>query len=399
MRLPLFFARRYRDTSTRFNTVRLINRFAAFVVGVAVCAFFVVLSVFSGLEQFGLSFSSALDGDIKITSASKPTFTVNDAFVESVLALDGIQSVAPILTQHVVLRSKNQNTQLLLMGIQQNYASVIPIKRHLALGQWPAFESNELVLGYGTASMLGVGLYGQDGGIDCVVPKRGNISPTDPSPFLSEKAVVMGVFQLGDEADHKYAFASESLVRRLSPSPKGQYSELVIKVADPTAIDESKKRLTDLLGADFVVLKKSELNPALYRMLQTERMVLYLILSLVLAIAMFNVVGAIIMMVLDKKNNLQTLHALGAPIRLLRHVFLTQGLLVSAIGGGIGLFVGLLLVAAQYWGQFLNVPGTSLAYPVIFSTENIIVLLCVWSGFSVLAAWVASAVVRPRLFV
>lgn len=398
MLLPLFFARRYRDASTRFNTVRLINRFAAFVVGVAVCAFFVVLSVFSGLEQFGLSFSSALDSDIKIISASKPTFAVNEGFKEKVMGIEGVHSIAPILTQQVVLRSKSQNTQLLLMGIQKDYASTVPIENYLALGLWPAYESNELVLGYGVASMLGVGLYGQDGGVDCVVPKQGNISPTDPSPFVAEKAVVMGVFQLGNESDQKYAFASERLVRKLSAFSDGQYSELVIKVTDPSAVDETKKRLTDMLGADYAVLKKSELNPALNQMLQTERLVLYLILSLVLAIALFNVVGAIVMMVLDKKNNLQTLHALGAPIRLLRRVFLTQGLLLSAVGGGAGLLVGLVLVGVQHWVQLLHVPGTSLAYPVVFSAENIFVLLSIWGGFSVVAAWVASAVVRPRLF-
>ena len=189
MHLPLFFARRYRDASTRFNTVRLINRFAAFVVGVAVCAFFVVLSVFSGLEQFGLSFSNALDSDLKITSATSASFGVDQAFERNILALENVQGLAPVLTQQVVLRSKTQNAQALLLGVQQDYASIVPMEKHVALGQWPMFESNELVLGYGTAAALGVGLYGQDGGVDCVVPKQGNISPTDPRPFLSEKSL------------------------------------------------------------------------------------------------------------------------------------------------------------------------------------------------------------------
>lgn len=153
-----------------------------------------------------------------------------------------------------------------------------------------------------------------------------------------------------------------------------------------------------MFGPNFVVLKKSELNPALYRMLQTERLVLYMILSLVMVIALFNVVGAIVMMVLDKKSQLRTLHALGAPIDLLRKVFFTQGLLLSATGAGVGLMIGFIIVAVQFWGEFFKVPGTSLSYPVVLTLENLFVLLGVWGSFSALAAWLSSAVVRPRLF-
>ena len=397
MHLPLFFARRYRDSSTRFNTVRLINRFAAFVVGVAVCAFFVVLSVFSGLEQFGLSFSSALDSDLKISSSTSGSFSVDDVFLENILGFDGVQSATPVLTQQVVVRSGAQNIPLLLLGVQQSYTSVIPIEDYIALGNWLAFDSNEMVLGYGAASILGVGLYGLDGGVDCVVPKKGNISPTNPQLFQVEKAIVSGVFQLGNEADQKYAFAPESMVQQLAGLSDRYYSEVLIRVERPSDVDGMKKKLSNMLGEDYTVLKKSELNPALYRMLKTERLVLYMILSLVMAIALFNVVGAVVMMVLDKKSHLQTLHAIGAPVVLLRNVFFTQGLLLSAVGGGVGLLIGLLVVAAQFWGGVFSIPGTSLAYPVVFSIENILVLLIIWSGFSALAAWMASAVVRPRL--
>lgn len=398
MHLPLFFAARYRDSSTRFNTVRLINRFAAFVVGVAVCAFFVVLSVFSGLEQFGLSYSSALDSDIKITSSSSASFAVDVRVLEKIMGVNGVQSISPILTQQVVMRSKTQSIPLVLMGVQQGYSSTIPIENFISLGQWPAFESNELVLGYGSASVLGVGLYGLDGTVDFLVPKRGNISLADPQPFLVEKGFVMGIFQLGDEPDQKYAFASEAMVRRLSGVPSGQYTELLIKVDNTSRVDDVKNQLSDMFGPNFVVLKKSELNPALYRMLQTERLVLYMILSLVMVIALFNVVGAIVMMVLDKKSQLRTLHALGAPIDLLRKVFFTQGLLLSATGAGVGLMIGFIIVAVQFWGEFFKVPGTSLSYPVVLTLENLFVLLGVWGSFSALAAWLSSAVVRPRLF-
>ncbi|MED5363104.1 MAG: FtsX-like permease family protein, partial [Bacteroidota bacterium] len=132
-------------------------------------------------------------------------------------------------------------------------------------------------------------------------------------------------------------------------------------------------------------------------MLQTERVAIYLILSLVLTIALFNVVGAIVMMVLDKRNQLQTLLGMGSSVNEIRQIFFYQGLLLSGIGGFLGLVVGIGVVVAQSIGEFILVPGTQLPYPIAFSFENLSSLLLIWGVLSVVAAWVASAVVRPQL--
>jgi lipoprotein-releasing system permease protein len=145
------------------------------------------------------------------------------------------------------------------------------------------------------------------------------------------------------------------------------------------------------------VIEKEALNPALYRMLQTEQIAIYLILSLVLIVALFNVVGAVVMMVLDKREQLQTLHGMGSSVREIRYIFFYQGMLLSGVGGAVGLLIGIVVVVAQFVGEFVLIPGTQLPYPVRFSFENLIVLVVIWVVLSVLAAWIASAVVRPRL--
>ena len=132
-------------------------------------------------------------------------------------------------------------------------------------------------------------------------------------------------------------------------------------------------------------------------MIQPERVAIYLILSLVLVIALFNVVGAVVMMILDKREQLQTLHGLGSPLYEIRNIFFYQGMLLSSVGGVIGLMIGIIIIVAQSVGEFILIPGTQLPYPVSFSFENIIILVVIWISLSVLAAWLASAVVRPRL--
>ena len=123
-----------------------------------------------------------------------------------------------------------------------------------------------------------------------------------------------------------------------------------------------------------------------------------IIASALMVIALFNVVCAVVMMVLDKRYELKTLHGIGMSFSALRKVFFFQGLLISGVGGLIGLFVGVVVVLAQSWGSFVLVPGTQLPYPVVFEFLNVGALLLIWSSLSVLAAWIASAVVRPRLF-
>jgi lipoprotein-releasing system permease protein len=112
---------------------------------------------------------------------------------------------------------------------------------------------------------------------------------------------------------------------------------------------------------------------------------------------LFNVVGAVVMMVLDKREQLQTLHRMGSPLHEIRNIFFYQGMLLSSVGGGVGLLIGIGVVVAQSVGEFILVPGTKLPYPVRFSFENLIALVVIWAGLSVLAAWIASAAVRPRL--
>ena len=116
-----------------------------------------------------------------------------------------------------------------------------------------------------------------------------------------------------------------------------------------------------------------------------------------LIIALFNVVGAVVMMVLDKREQLQTLHRMGSPLHEIRNIFFYQGMLLSGVGGGVGLLIGVGVVVAQFVGEFVLVPGTQLPYPVRFSFENLMALVVIWAGLSVLAAWIASAVVSPRL--
>ena len=397
MSFSIFVARRYRFSSTKFNTVQLINRFASFVIGVAVCAFFVVQSVFSGLHNFGLSYSSFLDPDLKIYHNDATSFELADSLLAQLEKIEGLIGSAPVFSQEVVLKFEQQNKLIYLLGVDDRFDQLFGISEHVSVGRMVSDSGKEILLGYGTAIELGAGLYDYDGFVECLIPKQGVINPLDPNPFVSQWATNVGLFQISEEVDYGYAFAPIHFVRNLTSASDGSYTEININLVKGTKIKDVVEEIKVSLGDSFQVIEKEELNPALHRMLQTERVAIYLILSLVLVIALFNVVGAVVMMILDKREQLQTLHGLGSPLYEIRNIFFYQGMLLSSVGGVIGLMIGIIIIVAQSVGEFILIPGTQLPYPVSFSFENIIILVVIWISLSVLAAWLASAVVRPRL--
>ncbi|MGB0172811.1 MAG: FtsX-like permease family protein [Flavobacteriaceae bacterium] len=397
MSFSFFVARRYRLSSTKFNTVRLISHFASFVVGVAVCAFFVIQSVFSGLHDFGLSYSSSIDPDLKINSVDSFSFIMADTVIAKLEQVKGVAIAAPIFSQEAVLRFEQQHKLVTLLGVDSRYDQLFGISDRIPIGRMVSDRGEELLLGYGTTIDLGAGLYDYDGFIECLLPKQGAINPLDPNPFVSRWATNVGVFQMSEEVDYNYAFAPLPFVWSLTNAAANTYTAVDVKLDNNAKKNALTEEIQRIIGSGFEVIEKEALNPALYRMLQTERIAINLILSLVLTIALFNVVGAIVMMVLDKRNQLQTLLGMGSSVNEIRQIFFYQGLLLSGVGGFFGLVVGIGIVVAQSIGEFILVPGTQLPYPIEFSFENLFTLLLIWGVLSVVAAWIASAVVRPQL--
>lgn len=397
MSFSFFVARRYRLSSTKFNTVRLISHFASFVVGVAVCAFFVIQSVFSGLHDFGLSYSSSIDPDLKISSVDSFSFVMADTVIAKLEQVKGVAVAAPLLSQEAVLRFEQQHKLVTLLGVDSRYDQLFGISDRIPVGRMVSDRGEELLLGYGTTIDLGAGLYDYDGFIECLLPKQGAINPLDPNPFVSRWATNVGVFQMSEEVDYNYAFAPLPFVWSLTNAPTNTFTAVDVKLDENANKNALIEEIQRIIGSEFEIIEKEALNPALYRMLQTERIAIYLILSLVLTIALFNVVGAIVMMVLDKRNQLQTLLGMGSSVNEIRQIFFYQGLLLSGVGGFFGLVAGIGVVIAQSIGEFILVPGTQLPYPIAFSFENLFALLLIWGVLSVVAAWVASAVVRPQL--
>jgi lipoprotein-releasing system permease protein len=397
LNFPLYIAKRYIFSNSKNNAINIINRIASMGIIVGAMALFVVLSVFSGLKVFSLSFSNNIDPDIKITSTLGKSFFVSPIQENKIKEIEGVASYTKILEERVLFTFNGKQEVTYLKGIDSNFNKVNEIKKTLYNGIWLNPNTDEVVVGYGIAQKFSLGLLDFNNSLAILVPKPGKGAIENPAEAFNEMEVFpVGIYAISEDLDSKYVFADLGLAQELLEYKPNQISGIELKLkkdADETAITNS---LQSIFNNKIVVKNRAQLNESLYKMLNTENLAVYLIFTLVIIIALFNLIGALIMMILDKKANLKTLLNLGTEIKDLRKIFLLQGTLLSVFGGIIGLTLGIAIVLLQQHYELVMITPT-LAYPVVFSIENVLIVLATIITLGFIASLIASSRVSKKL--
>ena len=375
MQVPFFIALRYFFTKSKQSIINLINLVSIGVVIVATASLFIVLSAFSGLKDFGLSFSNSFDPSVKVSASYGKILQIDSLQLEAINALDEVILASPVLEEKVFLSFNNKNQVTLLKGVGDRYLEVVQIDSLIVSGNWFKNDFDEVVIGGGIANNLSLGVYDYSSFLTLSALKRKGGIGLGKNPFTKETAIVSGIYFANEQMDKKYLFARIELARRLLQRSQVEYSYLEIKTTENHNLATLKTSLKEILSQDITVLNRAQLNAALYKMLNTENLAVYLIFSLIIVIALFNVVGSLIMMFLDKKPELKILYAMGLRPKEIQRVFFYLGGLICWVGGGIGVLVGALLVFIQGYFPLLYVPGTSLPYPVLFELKNFLIVL------------------------
>ena len=371
----LKIALRYFFSKSSQTVINRINGFAFFMVVIATASLFVVLSAFGGLKDFGLSFSESFDPDYQIQPQQGKFFYASDSVLTTLSTIKGVITAAPQIEEKVFLSYNEKNQVAYLKAVDQNYTSVVPIEDLITLGDWLSFDGADVVLGFGLAGNLGVGVYDYTTFLNLTVPKKKKQSLLNQSPFNQVSSIVVGLYQINEELDKKFVFSRLELAQNLLELQPQQYSSLVLKTDPAVSQGELTEALTPLFDTPIKIVSRTEQNAALYKMLNIEHLAIYFIFSLVMLIALFNVVGALIMMILDKQRQMKILLSMGATPQKIHRVFFLLGVLICSIGGLVGLVLGSVLVLVQYHFPFIYVPGTNLSYPVLYQVENLLIVM------------------------
>ncbi len=397
MSFPLYIAKRYLFTKSSNNAINIITLIAALGVIVGAIALFIVLSVFSGLKEFSLDFIKISDPDLKISAEKGKSFFFTDSMT-TILQDDKIASYSKVVEERAFFEYKNKSHIASIKGVDANYLLVNNIDTAIYVGEWLDKEAfNTVVVGRGISSALSLGTYDFIESLKVSVPKPGKGYINNPKTAFNQLNLQpIGIFSLTEELHNKYVFSHLPIAQSLLSYKPNQISAIELKLTKKADKNKLKKDLQAKFGDDFNIETREQLNAAFHKMLNSENLVFYLIFTLILIIALFNVVGAIIMMILDKRENLKTLFGLGTTIKEIKKIFILQGFLLTFFGLIIGLSIAIIFVLLQKKFGLIMIT-TSLAYPVKFEMINVIIVFFTIITLGYIAAKIASSRISKKI--
>ena len=382
MRLPLFIANRYLLAKKSHNLINIITWISILGISVGSFALIVVLSAFNGLEKVISSMNNRLTPDLQIATIKGKTIDLTTFPLGELKDIQGVDYVIPTITEDALFRANEKQHIGQVKGVGLEYQQIDRLNE-VVFGDTDLVLSDEdehyfAVPGAGVAWYLGINAYNPYAMVRVYVPKRGNASLMSlENSFNSDVLTIQSVFSTEQEQDEKMVLVPfDWLSELLEYEDKANNVELFLS---PDAdVNKVKKTVTSLIGDDYVVKNQQEQQETLYKIMRSEKWAVYVILTFILILATFNVVGSLSMLMIDKRKDTEILKAMGADNRLIQRVFMNEGLLISVAGGLIGLLLGVILVLLQQQFGFVKF-GTGGnyvvdVYPVLLKFKDVLLI-------------------------
>lgn len=406
MNFPFYIARRYLFSKKSHHAVNVISSISVCGVALATLAMVCTLSVFNGFQDLVSSFFTAFDPELKIVPAAGKVFDGQDEKILTIRQMPEIAVCSESLEDNAMVQYQGRQAMAVIKGVEDNFDKLSPIDSIL-------FGKGELLLhdevaeyaipGIQLLSILGTGIRFLDP-LEIYAPKRGaKVNVANPAAsFISGQLFSSGlVFAVNQEKyDASYILTSLDFARKLFQY-NTEVSALNLKLAPGTDIESVKRKLEEHLGDRFRVLNRYEQQADTYRIMQIEKLISYLFLTFILLIASFNVIGSLSMLIIDKRNDVKALRNLGASDRLITHIFMTEGYMITLIGAVSGIVLGLVLcLLQQHFGLLsLGSSGSFIvdAYPVSVHTEDVILIFLTVLAIGFVSVWYPVRFLSKRL--
>ena len=397
MNFPFYIARRYLFSKKSTHAINVISGISVIGVAVASMALVVTLSVCNGFHDMVASLFTQMDPQLKITPVKGKTAPADDPILTKIRQLPQIEVATECLEDQALAVYNDRQVMVKLKGVDDNFDKLTHIREILeGDGEFGLHAADMYygIPGLGVAYMLGMG-YTYDKPLQIYAPKReGQIDITNPTDaFVEDQLFSPGVVfsvQQG-KYDKQYILTSVHFTRQLFQQ-EGMLSSLELRLKPGSDFDKVKAQIQQLAGDAYLVRDRYEQQDDTFRIMKIEKLIAYVFLSFILMIACFNIIGSLSMLIIDKRDDVITLHNLGASDSQIRRIFLFEGRIISAIGALVGIGIGLLLcwVQQQYGIVRLgNSEGSFIvdAYPVsvhpwdvvlVFVTVLVVGFLAVW---------------------
>lgn len=383
---------RYLRGKRSANAVPVLSRISMLAIAIGSCAMIVLFSVFNGFEGVVQDLYKAFYPDIKVSPAKGKFFVVSDSTLAALHKINGVSVVSPVIEDNVLVNSNSEQLVVTLKGISPSYFKVNDVQPYVVEGRDSISEYPvpTALIGAHIQAQLGIDVNNVFNDLVLFYPNahETNIALNPQSAFQSLRLRPDGVFRVQDDFDGKYVLAALPFAQQLF-SEEGKVSALEIAIDKNASPDKIKRSVSALLGDRFKTETRFEQNRTLYIVMRTEKWAVYAILLLVLAIASFNMVGALSLLVLEKEKDMAILQAMGTSPATIRMIFITEGILWALTGGLIGIISGGLLCLGQQHFKWIKLEGSFIidAYPVSMQPGDFVLVIGTVILVGILAAW------------
>ncbi len=392
--MNLLFAWRYFRAPKSTNAINIIAWVSMTAIVVGAAALIVVLSVFNGFEDLVKSLYSTFYTDLKILPSGGKSLFLSREQINRLQSFDGIKAYSLVAEDKALLQNGEVQTLVAMKGVDENYTKVTGVADHIVSGKFDIGTEDHpsIVLGAVVENSLNLRSDRDILPLTAYLFKKGsNINTADPLQSLSSANVAAaGAFLIQQDFDTRYVITNVSFLQSMLKWKPNEFSGVEIALKNPKETAEVQKALQQAFGKNYVVLDRYQQNRSLYSVMTVERWVIYAILSLILAVAAFNMIGALTMLVLEKQKDIQVLKAMGADNGSIQKIFLSEGMMLAMMGAVGGIFLAVILCWLQLRFHLVPLQGGTFVvsyYPVKMQWQDFVLVLMTVVIVALVAAW------------
>lgn len=394
--MHFLFAWRYFKAKKSTNAINVIAWISIGAIIIGTTALVLVLSVFNGFEDLVKSLYSSFYTDIKVSPLSGKNVTITTEQLQKLKGITGIKNYSLVVEEKAFVQNGDYQSVVYLKGVDDKYRYVSGVADHIVKGEYElgTEAAPQLILGAGVENALGIEADRNFSSLNIYLPRKGSIEQFDPMDNISIDTIrSSSVFVIQQDFDNKYGITNIDFVKKALRLKPDEYSGLEIKLNDPSAADDIKEQVHKIFTGDYKVQNRYQQNQSLYSVMNMERWVIYGVLSLILVVAAFNMIGALTMLVLEKQKDISVLHALGGSRNFIQKIFLSEGLLLALIGGGAGMLLAFTIAILQIKYHLIPLQGGSFLidyFPVKLRLIDFLLVGATVFVIAFIASWLPS---------
>lgn len=401
--MELLFAWRYFRSKKSTNAINIIAWISVLAIAVGTAALIVVLSVFNGFEDLVRGLYGDFYSDIRIAPATGKFFKLDTVQLKAIKTVNGVKAWSFVAEEKSMLVNGDAQSIVTLKGVDERFPTVNRLQSHIVRGKYNMGSPDHplLVAGAGIQNAVAVDPESNLSTLTIYLPDRSARNFSAEEGMRSFNVDISGSFMVQQEFDNKYAFTNLEFVQYMLDLQPNEYSSIEIAVSGEDKLLRVKKQLQAALGSQFKVSTRLEQNQSLFTVMQVEKWVIYGILSLILVVAAFNMIGALTMLVLEKQKDIAVLKAVGANEQTIQRIFLSEGLVLAAVGGIAGMLLAFLICIAQLKLKLVKLEGGTFIidyYPVKMLGWDFLLVTLTVLFVTILAAWLPSRKAASQLY-